>query len=1811
MYRLFKLKWTSWMWRCLVGLCLGLLVFALTSTVPTVTFAQEEETYPAYCHDGSEKGQDGYTGDSSCAQLRTIYDCSHDDKPNGSTDTLSCNEPFPDRDGDGFPDETDQCPNLGSDGAGATEGCPNFPDFPFNGPDDGCDPGTGDPVSLTDGSWYWHMRCLTLGGKGLPISVNLRYNTRSWQHNLGEEHIGSGWLTSYSRHLKPLTDEEGTITSVQLYTANSIMENYVPIDGQPTQFQGDSDNYTALVQQGDGTYVLTHRSGKQDVFDSTGTLIKVRDRFGNETILTWDNTTNTRTIQNGHTEQAIKLIHILVNGTLKLTRIEDTTANTRTVSLAYNTAGQLIRITDAEGKVHAFTYDAEGRINTYYDPAHSPTDTPTVAMTYDTEKPYRVAKQTLANGNTIDFDWTDEGNWNLAVTHNAGTNDERIVRYQHLQDGFGLITRIYNPNSTSAHTKMRYDDQNQLERLTDPEGRRTEYTYDTSTGDLLTVSECRNSSCSSADVTTMTYNSDGQLTQLVQPTGEKTRLTYNSINGALLTSQQVDATDNTIYQTSYDVDATGLLLGTRLPDGTWNRQTYDSLGYLAQMILDANHGDNTGRLQLSSNTVFDTRGFPSSSTTAYGTTTNYEYNNKGWLLASVVENPNGGTTRTEYTYDNMGNVTQVVADVGGLNLTTRYEYTLVGTAGNYAVTKMTDAEGHVVRYDYNRNGERVGMREEGIRDNTDTLFTRSTTYTYTPEGWLNTIQAHDGRNLIDYEYNKAGQITYEVDARGVTNRYSYNNSKGLLNYVSLGQVALEDQPAVDARYHYQYDAANRLIEVYGPNSDVFYTYDAFGRVSQVTDQEENITTYAYDQRHRLIQTVVGSNNPDESITTQYAYDALDRLVSEHVDPTGLNLTTRYQYDIGDNINRWHLRRVTEPNGINTTFDYNTFGLMNRTIDAANEEWHYQYDNLGRLIRQRDPLGIAAGATSPRDTTYTYDGMGRITTLTRNGQSEQWHYNVDGTLQHYDDLAGRRTTYAYDTTGRLVRTQYPGGTNSAGTVTYSYTANDLLDSMTDRHGTTAYTYDALNRLTTRTRDARTVTYDYLDGGSIRSIDYWGIDDVRYSYDTAERLATLEPWNGSDIDYTYTSAGLLQQHDHFRVATTHTYDRAGRVTQMDTTYDRARRVTQMDTTYDGNALHRLNYPTAERDQNGNIGQMIETYGGQTFPTNYGYDALNRLTSVSYPAIPEGPGATNVTYAYDAVGNRTMVNGDSTNTTASGWTSGIHPGTGIASLNTASSTTASQTGGHPNNPIRLNTTQTVVGTMVALWALLLFGLGLIGWRRIHGHGYRVVHVVLIGSLVGSSMALATIPTSHAAPGPQDYDASDRLVGTGYTYDTAGNLISDGATTYTYDTANRLIQTNTAGQISSYTYDGHGNLIGVNENGVTKALVPDESLNLPVTLGEIDTASGATKLYAYTPGGQLAAFHENEAVSYPLVDHQGTIRHLVDREGNLSGSVHYDAWGTVQHGARSLNLGYTGERMNADGTIFLRARHYQPALGRFLQRDTIDPGLLGRGPQGHNRYSYVENNPAMYTDPSGHATFVPMPPTPPFNAGIPPMPTLNDNFSLIPSPIHFDEDCIPINWPLRPPSPPSDNRPYDPNNRYRDPLNTGLEPGITPEDLQNAPSGDLWDAWENPGDYPELTPTGQVEFEKCRYVCVGVSVEYHPIFGGAVEVRAGVGYGGGFNFGEKPYGTPSNITRGVDFSNDITISVFDDTVGADFENGNLYRPQPFVNAGTNNVGVTVYGDGRAEPYGITGTGASTINDTSFGPRGSIGTNLPGVQKP
>ncbi len=83
------------------------------------------------------------------------------------------------------------------------------------------------------------------------------------------------------------------------------------------------------------------------------------------------------------------------------------------------------------------------------------------------------------------------------------------------------------------------------------------------------------------------------------------------------------------------------------------------------------------------------------------------------------------------------------------------------------------------------------------------------------------------------------------------------------------------------------------------------------------------------------------------------------------------------------------------------------------------------------------------------------------------------------------------------------------------------------------------------------------------------------------------------------------------------------------------------------------------------------------------------------------------------------------------------------------------------------------------------------------------------------------------------------------------------------------------------------------------------------------------------------------------------------------------YYPWGTERYtsGTTPTTFHFTGQRLeSAIGLYYYGARWYDPALGRFVQADTIVPDM--NNSQAYDRYVYVYNNPLRYIDPSGHFT-------------------------------------------------------------------------------------------------------------------------------------------------------------------------------------------------------------------------------------------------
>ena len=102
------------------------------------------------------------------------------------------------------------------------------------------------------------------------------------------------------------------------------------------------------------------------------------------------------------------------------------------------------------------------------------------------------------------------------------------------------------------------------------------------------------------------------------------------------------------------------------------------------------------------------------------------------------------------------------------------------------------------------------------------------------------------------------------------------------------------------------------------------------------------------------------------------------------------------------------------------------------------------------------------------------------------------------------------------------------------------------------------------------------------------------------------------------------------------------------------------------------------------------------------------------------------------------------------------------------------------------------------------------------------------------------------------------------------------------------------------------------------------------------------------------------------------GTLRSTaltLDEGAGKVAELRYSAWGETRYtdGSTPTQRRYTGQLEAEAGLYFYQARWYDPGLGRFAQADSIIP-LASQGVQAWDRYAYVNNNPVIFTDPSGH---------------------------------------------------------------------------------------------------------------------------------------------------------------------------------------------------------------------------------------------------
>ena len=395
--------------------------------------------------------------------------------------------------------------------------------------------------------------------------------------------------------------------------------------------------------------------------------------------------------------------------------------------------------------------------------------------------------------------------------------------------------------------------------------------------------------------------------------------------------------------------------------------------------------------------------------------------------------------------------------------------------------------------------------------------------------------------------------------------------------------------------HYGYDEQDRITSLwYGSESDsgIRYSYNSAGALGLTKDLMNNLRTrYTYDLSGRLVGVRRSKNaNADNGslvVGVTYEYeDKTNRLASSSVQLPGTTMTTGYVY--GD-------------------------ASAGEMADAV--------------------YGVTRNGTE--EISYTYDGLGRRTARTVNGQTTQYvyrqiNYPEKTTTLQVEQLTDRTgTTYhSYDELGNL---------------SGEYRADDT---------SVSYEYDALNQLTRATIGSVTYTYTYDQGGNLLSKSDGTTTDT-YEYTDSSWADLLTSYNGQTITYDAIGNPLT-----YRDEMTMTWQRGRQLASVDTN------IHVVEYTYDEDGTR------LTRSVNGNLMMQFHTVNGVLYGqtddtgktmlflkdetgTNYGF-TYNGATYYylftlqgDVKGIVDSNGTQVVTYTYDPYGKPLTTTGTLANT------------------------------------------------------------------------------------------------------------------------------------------------------------------------------------------------------------------------------------------------------------------------------------------------------------------------------------------------------------------------------------------------------------------------------------------------------------------------------------------------------------------------------------------------------------------------------------
>lgn len=848
-----------------------------------------------------------------------------------------------------------------------------------------------------------------------------------------------------------------------------------------------------------------------------------------------------------------------------------------------------------------------------------------------------------------------------------------------------------------------------------------------------------------------------------------------------------------------------------------------------------------------------------------------------------------------YGYNAEKNLSSVSLDAGGLNRTTTYGY-----------TTAVDGSGNV---------------ESGLLASITDPLNHTVTY-----GYGNVADSLLGTVWVSSVTEPAGETATGTlrSNTWIFDALTWNTDNDNLGVVLQGRVTL---PGTRLGVIAQIDGQLRVVKCTG-NGD-------WG----------GVTRYYYDSSNNIIRTSkvnTGGSGPYLYPTTSIAtYGPHGNVLTQRVEGFAGTTTTEY-FDASKYFQK---KKVTDPAGRVTEFDYYPKAKYTAT---PNDPVTKGRD--GQVMWVRDPgYGNSASTSYGRQFEYDYNAYGQkaweknlANVVTTFAYGDAWnnltevHQDPTGlnrtTLMSYDgvgkvltstDPMGHVSTFGYNALGQPMSASFPANGSVAGeTIAYGYGANGRTESVTDNRGTTLMTYEnGSDRVKSVTDPVTgTISYTYLATGERKTVTTPAGDTTTYDY--AEEPNPPPGTEGFIFDAENPNSVT---HNMSRIT-----DAQGR---------------------------RVDLIWLSQETNCNaVGRLHGFRFNQTFDNNSNLVSYTeqRMDWDREYYVPWDQG-NQYSPSLDRVRAVKTVQWTKTQT---GWISHL--------LNENRYIYNQLTGQKTSNQVvdNFNNSRTEVYSYDELSRLKTVNYG-DGQSQTYGF-----------DAIGNRTSKADNVTGSEVYG---YNAANMLLarnGQNYSNDANGNTLSGGGRSMTWDAQNRMVScvtgTGSGQKISSFVYgsDGLRRRMTVASANSNPTYTTDYVLDGNNVVQESVTVGNGTPVVAATylmgPSGPMYKRPSNLAdVRWYIYDGGGNVTGEVDPLGNVTAAEKHDVYGAMRSvsGSATSKHGWQGsvghQSDGETGLVYMRARYYDPIVGRFGSEDSAQDGT--------NWLAYCDNDPINSHDSDG----------------------------------------------------------------------------------------------------------------------------------------------------------------------------------------------------------------------------------------------------